>query len=256
MSDLQNGNQPANPEPPAWPNTPPSSAHGTAWPPPPGGSYYPGGPVERDPVYRPAGGLALWTLIFFAFCLSMCFLAALFELIQAVGGITATIHAINSTIDNIQSFSYIPCAVLFLVWVYAVASNADWFSARSVPTSPAWAVGYFFVPILWYYKPYQAVRDIWKASDPQVDLAQDSTAWRAAPNSLIVMWWWTLWIAANTLGVGITIYAAMLGDTRTGEMGAFLSDALSVASCLSAIVLIRSLTRRQEDKHRRMASPL
>lgn len=253
MSDLQNGREPSQPEPPAWPNTPPANTPGAAWPPPPQGAYYPGAP-EREPVYRPVGGIALWTVIMLTICLVMCFLAAMFELAQAVGGITPRLHEINQVIDQIQQFSYLPCFVLFSVWVYGVCANADWFSARSLPTSPGWAVGYFFVPILWYFKPYQALRDAWKASDPAWDLSQNPRAWQTAPNSPLVVWWWTLWIIAGTLGVGISTYAAFVEGTSIGEMAEFLSDALSAGSAAAAIGLVRALNARQEEKYRKLTS--
>ena len=53
--------------------------------------------------------------------------------------------------------------------------------------APGWAVGWYFVPIAWFWKPYQAMREIWRAS-------VNPSNWRGAPVSPLLRWWWGLWI--------------------------------------------------------------
>ena len=44
-------------------------------------------------------------------------------------------------------------ACLFLAWVHKVSINSRGFGARGI-TSPGWAVGWFFVPLASFVKPY------------------------------------------------------------------------------------------------------
>ncbi|MDE2763285.1 MAG: DUF4328 domain-containing protein [Gemmatimonadota bacterium] len=79
-------------------------------------------------------------------------------------------------------------AVLVLVWIHRANHNARALGATGLKMTPGWAVGWYFVPIAWFWKPYQAMKEIWQASiDPK-------HWWRQGGSPLLV-WWWGLWLA-------------------------------------------------------------
>jgi len=55
-------------------------------------------------------------------------------------------------------------SILFLMWIYRANSNARQLGAQGMKFSPGWSVGFYFIPILWFWKPYQAMKEIWQAS--------------------------------------------------------------------------------------------
>jgi len=99
----------------------------------------------------------------------------------------------------------ISAEISFLVWVYRANLNCHGFGARSMQFSPGWSVGWYFIPFLNLYYPYQAMKEIWKASkNPQ--------NWQRETGSGLVGWWWALrimsFVCAGPLGmvvVGIPV---------------------------------------------------
>ena len=53
--------------------------------------------------------------------------------------------------------------------------------------TPGWAVGWYFVPIANLWKPYQAMKEIWRAS-------KNPGNWQAETTSGFLGWWWFWWI--------------------------------------------------------------
>jgi len=79
-------------------------------------------------------------------------------------------------------------AVLVLVWIHRANYNARALGATGLKMTPGWAVGWYFVPIAWFWKPYQAMKEIWQASiDPK--------HWWRQGGSPLLSWWWGLWLA-------------------------------------------------------------
>ena len=54
--------------------------------------------------------------------------------------------------------------ILVLMWIYRANYNARQLGAADMRFTPGWAVGWYFVPIGWFWMPYLAMREIWRAS--------------------------------------------------------------------------------------------
>ncbi|HSZ37121.1 MAG TPA: DUF4328 domain-containing protein [Acidimicrobiales bacterium] len=81
--------------------------------------------------------------------------------------------------------------VVTLVWQHRAASAAR---ALGFPTthSPAWGVGSWFVPIVNFWFPYQAIRDCLPPGDP---------------NRARVLQWWLAYVAAGLVGASAFVAA-------------------------------------------------
>ena len=88
--------------------------------------------------------------------------------------------------------------ILVLVWIHRANYNARQLGATGLKMSPGWAVGWYFVPVAWFWKPYQAMKEIWQAS------VSPKHWWRQAGSPLLG-WWWALWLLQ---GWGPTLAAA------------------------------------------------
>lgn len=78
-------------------------------------------------------------------------------------------------------------AILVLTWIHRANHNARHLGAADMKCTPGWAVGWYFVPIAWFWKPYQAMKEIWQASANPSD-------WQGQAVSPLLHWWWALWI--------------------------------------------------------------
>lgn len=78
-------------------------------------------------------------------------------------------------------------SILVLIWIHRANHNARQLGAADMHFTPGWAVGWYFVPIAWFWKPYQAMTEIWRVSRNPAD-------WRGTPVSALLQWWWVLWI--------------------------------------------------------------
>ncbi len=61
-------------------------------------------------------------------------------------------------------------SIVFLVWIYRSNKNLRSLSAGSLRFTPGWAVGWFFIPIMDLFRPYQVVKEIYKESDPGIGM--------------------------------------------------------------------------------------
>lgn len=133
-------------------------------------------------------------------------------------------------------------AICFLVWTYRLAKNLRAFGVEGLRFTPAWAVGYFFVPILSFYRPYQAFREIWRASDP-APVGRVGQDWQRVKPPSLLLGWWTAWIVSNAFGGVIFRALDMAGNYRFDAVVLVLNT----LSALLAILVVRRLTERQEQ---------
>src|SRR5262245_32035959 len=77
---------------------------------------------------------------------------------------------------------YLVTVIVFARWIIRANKNVRALGAVGLPTTPGWAVGYVFVPILHFWKPYQAMKDLWRAS-------HSPTSWATTAAGAILPAW-------------------------------------------------------------------
>jgi heme/copper-type cytochrome/quinol oxidase subunit 4 len=113
--------------------------------------------------------------------------------------------------------------VLFCFWIYRANCNARALGATGMNFTPGWSVGWFFIPIASLWKPYQAMREIWKAS-------VDPINWRSLPTDPLLGWWWAGFIVSNILGQ-IAFRMSMAAESVESLRSATIADILSGTPC-------------------------
>jgi hypothetical protein len=102
-----------------------------------------------------------------------------------------------------------------------------------------WAVGGWFVPIMWFFRPRQVVNDVWRAGGHLEE-----------PSGLLAAWW-GLWLA-TTWVANLTLRNAFFGDTleasRNSTIAYLISDTLDAPTAILAILVATSLTRRLDAR--------
>lgn len=152
---------------------------------------------------------------------------------------------------------YIALIIAFCMWIHRTSRNLQGLNVTAQRFSPGWAVGWWFVPIMNLFRPYQVVKEIWLASYPSAT-PQDPQHLRNAPLTAMLGWWWATWIASGILD-GFLV-ASLLSDDLTPEQfitwnyGSLVADALTIVAALLAFVLVKTITANQEAKHLRLTA--
>ncbi len=92
-----------------------------------------------------------------------------------------------------QMLIFLISGVLILRWIYFANFNARRLGAREMEFTPAWAVGWYFIPIANLWKPYQAMKEIWQTSS-------HPASWKQQAVSSLLPWWWFFWLVSGALG--------------------------------------------------------
>lgn len=92
---------------------------------------------------------------------------------------------------------FIVCIVAVCLWVYRAHANLFAAGLDGLEFTPGWSVGWFFVPFAFWFKPFQAMRELWNASHLQSD------GYSAPADSRLTIWW-GFWVTGNiTLNVSM-----------------------------------------------------
>ena len=145
-----------------------------------------------------------------------------------------------------------PTAIAFLMWIYRASNNLESLGAHGQRFSPGWAVGWWFVPIMLLFRPYQVTAEIWRGSTDTQLLSSDG--WQDRPVSpLLALWWW-IWIVARIANLVLNV--AEIPDDGVSDFLIIwvLSDVLWISAAVLAIVIVYRISRAQEEKHRRLTA--
>lgn len=130
---------------------------------------------------------------------------------------------------------------LFLFWIYRIQVNTFALGIFGLRYTPAWAVGWSFVPIANLWMPYQVMRELWCANRNPGGWQYDSVGWQ-----LLV--WWLLWLASMiyvrfSISSGTPQDALLMLISETKLEG--VRAGFGVASALASVVLVTSLHQHQ-----------
>ena len=102
----------------------------------------------------------------------------------------------------VQSVVWVLVIVYWMMWVHRTYRNLGPLRAEGLSTTPGWAVGYNFIPVVNLYKPFLVMLETWRASDPT---HAGGTDWRSLPAPRIVLAWWALFVLSVLIAVGALI---------------------------------------------------
>jgi len=122
----------------------------------------------------------------------------------------------------------VPLIPVFLVWFYRARKNADGRGQRQ-RWSPGWAIGAWFVPIVYLWFPYQIMADIWRANLPAEQ--------RNRP-AVLPGFWWGCWLIGEGFFGGIAGQSAGAARVVAG-----LAALVAAAAAILLIVIVRTVTQ-------------
>lgn len=127
---------------------------------------------------------------------------------------------------------------LILRWIHRANWNARALGAENMQFTPGWSIGWYFVPIVNLWKPYQAMKEIWMASSKVKE-------WQSQTVPGLLGLWWTFWIAYSMLGNAsfwMSMRAKEIDDLISANIVTILSDVAALPLCA---VFLMILTRIQ-----------
>lgn len=210
--------------------------------------------------YRPSKTLINWTAGLLIANIIMCGLYAAVEIAIGIGypdfyDMSAPIQPGEDLLGNAQIvvgvlflLSFLPTIVVFCVCINRLSHNVRALGARNMRFTPGWAVGYFFIPILNLFRPYQAVKEIELASSP--DAGPED--WHRRNGSGLVGLWWTFWITSSVFDQIASQMASSSdpGILHDSSWPSAIGSLLTIAAGYFVIRAILRIHRQQETKVR------
>lgn len=159
-----------------------------------------------------------------------------------------------SIISAIEFPILILSSALFFYWFYRAYRNLAHLGALGLTFNPKWVVAYFFIPVLCLWKPYEALKEIWKVSEPY--RPSEGHSWRSVKVSGILIFWWITFVLSNIMGT-FFLTGSLNAESIEDWIKLDMQDiALSIAIIISdtlLIYIIIKINSRQEMKNSNLA---
>lgn len=130
--------------------------------------------------------------------------------------------------------------IVFAIWINRSCKNAWLLDPPRMTITPAWSVGYYFIPILLLWKPFVAMKQIRSAS-----YGKDHALKAVLPL------WWTLWIISMLIdNVSTRMLQApeTVDDYLTGCKLVLVATPINVILNYLAIALVTGITLAQQRR--------
>ena len=132
---------------------------------------------------------------------------------------------------QIEVLSYVAAAIAIPMWCHRVYRNLPALGAQSLRFSPGWAAGAWFVPVLWMWRPYEVLREVWQHSRPREE------SWT------LLKIYWAAWLIANWVAIG-AVFARFTNDTGSDAVNLF-SKLVDIPAAVFGILIVLRVTRGQ-----------
>jgi hypothetical protein len=169
-------------------NQPNNEYQGGVWPPPPAGAPPPQSYLPNFQSLTSQSRAAVYTIW------TSTIVANLSDMVDIVSP-----GSISSSVASLNSWIGLAASIVYLVWLYRAYKGTISLASAQPQTSPGWAVAYYFIPILAFYKPLQIVQEMYRLSDPNP--AVSSTG--KAPG--LYLRWWLCYIVSELTGIAESI---------------------------------------------------
>ena len=176
--------------------------------------------------------IVLWTFV------AIGILTAGSEALEAAGLVDITLD--TNPLTMIVGLIYIAFAVVFIasvvivaLWIHRAHANLRDAGMDDLEFTPAWAVGWYFIPIANLFKPFQAMRELWNASHGDEHQFDDTT-----PAELKA--WWAAWIVGNILNnIGSRVLSLGEGEPDSLMASNAIGAAGTVTTVMAAVLLAK-----------------
>ena len=154
-----------------------------------------------------------------------------------------------AVIELVKISLYVVTAVVFIWWFRRAYSNIDGLGGRR-RFGLGWAIGGWFVPVLFLWRPKELANDLWLTSDPDHPVERRSPA----GISPLVHWWWGLFLVSTWIGNRAYNWGGSTAYDTTSTAFLEVSEALEIVAACLAVAVVLKLTSRQRQRAERRAA--
>ncbi len=162
---------------------------------------------ERDAPFRDPRELTRWTkgLLYASIPLALVSVAASwrdYQYLANTGEPAPARDAFGSLLVLLvgpTAIVTVAAAILVLAWIHRANHNARALGAEGMQFTPGWAVGWYFIPLASLWKPYQAMKEICRAS------VRPSRWWKEETPALLTLWWGLWLLTTGAQGISWTV---------------------------------------------------
>ncbi len=137
--------------------------------------------------------------------------------------------------------AFVVIAILFLRFLYKAVQQAKGYTTPFTYVSPGWAVGYWFIPIMNLYRPFEVVKALSKACGQQA--GGDG---KPAVGEQLLSAWWALFLISNGAGWVLarsdSDFSSAAGITTYAEYS-IGCNLLSIVAALLFLFVIKKLVK-------------
>lgn len=149
----------------------------------------------------------------------------------------------------VYALVFVITAVAFMMWLHAAYKILPDLGAKRLEYTPGQAASSFLIPFIWFFRPYQVVREIWFSSDQENPDNPVSTP-------IVLRLWWGLfllhWLLDRLEPRANGSSDDLANLTSYGNIG---PDVVRIAAALAAICVVRSIMDRQERRVAQLLFP-
>lgn len=157
----------------------------------------------------------------------------------------------EQVIGLFQLALFVFTTVIFGRWIVRAHRNVRAQGAQDLRITPGWALGYFFVPIVNLWRPYQAMCDLWKAS-------HNPATWAVMETGPILGAWWILWIGSGILGrisIKMTAHADGIAALESATWVELAGQLVHIVLCFVTLVMVLQIANAQKNRPAFQSSP-
>jgi hypothetical protein len=159
--------------------------------------------------------------------------------------VSEAVYALTSVA---QLIAVIAAAVFFLRWFYSAYRNVEALAGHATKHDARWAIWGFFVPILWFFRPFQIMREIWDQTSRRWAAEPSRVTGRPIPADRVTLWWTLCVIVSllNDIPAWLSFRAEGAAAVATATAWFVVTDALEIPAAVLAIMVVRGVTDLQE----------
>jgi hypothetical protein len=175
------------------------------------------------------------------------------QLLEAIGaGVQLAPGQAEANDSRQQAIAMVQIAVLlgtmviWLMWQHRAYSNLKLVGSKDTEYTPGWSVGYWFIPILNLFRPYQVTAELYRRSE----LANQRDPIGGLSQPVIVGVWWLFWIVRAFFGrfsFSMTRSAKTIEELIRATDYQIIDDVFTIVTGVLAIIIIRNIDRFQTE---------
>ena len=159
-------------------------------------------------------------------------------LFQRDGVRLTPLNQVYTAVALVTGGAFFVTVILFCTWTNKSMKNAWAMREDSLlpKMTPAWAVGFYFIPFMMLWKPFQGMKEIWLVT------------FQRSRETKLLGWWWTFWLLGNFAdNIGRRIPVNTFSELSVSCLYDGVTSLFTVVSAFLLIRIVAQVTKKQME---------